>query len=280
MVFNQAIDSALSGNSPRRQPETPATVEKWDMAKSLAFYKARFADASNFTFVFVGSFTPESIKPLVETYIASLPATRAKETWRDLGIVPPTGVVERTIQKGIAPEEPGRAGLLRTVPLRRAASAGVSRHDADAAVAAVRHDPTGARRHLQHRGLARGAQGAEAGILRADRLDLRTRRRPRRSCSGCSTRSSSCGARPISPDRWARIRDALRREFERNSEDNGYLLNQIARRYADGETADLASIVNLQDRIAALTGEEIQDAARTYLNTKSYVKVTLMPEGK
>ena len=77
-----------------------------------------------------------------------------------------------------------------------------------------------------------------------------------------------------------RIRDALRREFERNSEDNGYLLNQIARRYADGETADLASIVNLQDRIAALTGEEIQDAARTYLNTKNYVKVTLMPEGK
>ena len=39
------------------------------------------------------------------------------------------------------------------------------------------------------------------------------------------------------------------------------------------------SIVDLQDRIAALTGEEIQEAARTYLNTKSYVKVTLMPEG-
>jgi zinc protease len=78
----------------------------------------------------------------------------------------------------------------------------------------------------------------------------------------------------------ARIRDALRREFERNSEDNGYVLNQIARRYADGDTADLAGIVNHQDRIAALTGEEISEAARTYLNTKSYVKVTLMPEGK
>ena len=70
-----------------------------------------------------------------------------------------------------------------------------------------------------------------------------------------------------------------RREFERNSEDNGYVLNQIARRYADGDTANLSSIVDLQDRIAALTGEEIQEAARTYLNMKSYVKVTLMPEG-
>ena len=60
VVFNQTIDAALSRNSPRRQPETPATVDQWDLAKSLAFYKARFADASNFTFVFVGSFTPES----------------------------------------------------------------------------------------------------------------------------------------------------------------------------------------------------------------------------
>src|SRR4029453_12403701 len=104
VVFNQTIDAALSGNSPRRQPETPATVDKWNLPASLAFYKARFADAGNFTFVFVGSFTPEMIKPLVETYVASLPATRARETWRDLGITTPTGIVERMIEKGIAPK--------------------------------------------------------------------------------------------------------------------------------------------------------------------------------
>ena len=70
----------------------------------MAFYKARFADAGNFTFVFVGSFTPETLRPLVETYLASLPATRAHETWRDLGITPPTGMVEKTVRKGIAPK--------------------------------------------------------------------------------------------------------------------------------------------------------------------------------
>src|SRR5262245_28507675 len=104
VVFNRTIDSLLSGSSPRRQPESPATVDQWDLAKSLAFYQARFADASNFTFVFVGSFTPEVLKPLVETYIASLPATHASETWRDLGIASPDGVVDKTIQKGIAPK--------------------------------------------------------------------------------------------------------------------------------------------------------------------------------
>src|SRR3954470_3275064 len=104
IVFDQFIDTTLSRNHPRRQAETPATVDKWNLATALAFYKARFADAGNFTFVFVGSFTPEALKPLVETYIASLPATHAHETWRDLGIALPSGVVEKTIQKGIAPK--------------------------------------------------------------------------------------------------------------------------------------------------------------------------------
>jgi predicted Zn-dependent peptidase len=77
-----------------------------------------------------------------------------------------------------------------------------------------------------------------------------------------------------------RIRDALLRDFERNSQDNGYLLNQIARRYEDGDAADVASAVNLPERIKALTGEAVQQAARRYLDPGNYVKVTLMPESK
>src|SRR5262249_44375349 len=104
VVFNQAILAALSSNSPRLRPQTPATVDQWDLGKSLAFYKARFADASNFTFVFVGSFTPDAIRPLVEAYVASLPATHAHETWRDLDITPPPSIVEKTVEKGISPK--------------------------------------------------------------------------------------------------------------------------------------------------------------------------------
>jgi zinc protease len=40
----------------------------------MAFYKDRFADASDFTFVFVGSFDPETMKPLVERYLGGLPS--------------------------------------------------------------------------------------------------------------------------------------------------------------------------------------------------------------
>jgi predicted Zn-dependent peptidase len=36
----------------------------------------------------------------------------------------------------------------------------------------------------------------------------------------------------------------------------------------------------MPQRIAALTGDAIQRAARTYLDTGRYVKVTLVPETK
>jgi len=77
-----------------------------------------------------------------------------------------------------------------------------------------------------------------------------------------------------------RIRAALLRDFEQDSQNNFYLLNQIARRYADGDAARIAEALDVPDQISALTGEAIQQAARTYLDDGNYVKVTLVPEKK
>ena len=55
-AFGEALNAALYQNHPRRQTTTPAMVDQWNLDKSMAFYKDRFADASDFTFVFVGSF--------------------------------------------------------------------------------------------------------------------------------------------------------------------------------------------------------------------------------
>jgi predicted Zn-dependent peptidase len=76
------------------------------------------------------------------------------------------------------------------------------------------------------------------------------------------------------------IREGLRREFETNSQQNGFFLQAIARRYEDGDTADLSSAVHVDQAIAALTAGAVQQAARRYLSTDNYVKVTLMPTAK
>ena len=72
----------------------------------------------------------------------------------------------------------------------------------------------------------------------------------------------------------------VRGEFETNSQDNGYLLNQISRRYQDGDAENVAAAVSPSEQIAMLTGAVLQQAAQTYLDTTSYVKVTLVPQAK
>jgi predicted Zn-dependent peptidase len=74
------------------------------------------------------------------------------------------------------------------------------------------------------------------------------------------------------------LHDSQLREFERNSQDNTYLLNEIARRYKNGDTANLAAIANVPERINMLTAAEVYEAAQTYLDTNRYVKVILTPE--
>jgi zinc protease len=85
-------------------------------------------------------------------------------------------------------------------------------------------------------------------------------------------------ATPLSPDQMKRLRDGLLRDNQTNSQENDYVLEQITRRYEDGESANLGDIENAAARIAALTPDAIQRAAQEYLNTENYVKVTLMPE--
>ena len=76
----------------------------------------------------------------------------------------------------------------------------------------------------------------------------------------------------------ALVRQAMLRDFETNSQDNGYLLNQISRKYQDGDAAGVGAVFDLPARVEALTAEQIQSAAQTTLDTTRYVKVTLNPE--
>ena len=51
----------------------PEDWEKVNFETAMRIYQDRFNDAGDFTFALVGSFDVDSIKPLLELYIASLP---------------------------------------------------------------------------------------------------------------------------------------------------------------------------------------------------------------
>ena len=74
------------------------------------------------------------------------------------------------------------------------------------------------------------------------------------------------------------LRESLLRDFERDSQDNGYLLNAIVRDYEDDGGRNVADIEHLPDQIATLTSAQIYEAAQAYLNPGNSVTVIQRPE--
>lgn len=99
-VFGETIRKTLYGDNVRRLSPTPEQVKSINKERALAIYKDRFADASDFTFTIVGSFTEDEIKPYLEQFIATLPNASRKEAAKDLGIIEPKKGSQVIVKKG------------------------------------------------------------------------------------------------------------------------------------------------------------------------------------
>jgi len=102
--FQIQSEDLLYKHNPRYKSPEPGDIAKVNADKAMAFYKDRFGDATDFTFVIVGAFDPAQLRPLVETYLASLPAKGRKEKEKDLGIRKVGGVVKQTFRLGQEPK--------------------------------------------------------------------------------------------------------------------------------------------------------------------------------
>ncbi len=100
-VFGDSVMTTLYKKNFRRMPTKPEDIDKVNIDRSMEIYKERFSDMSDFTFVFVGNFEVEKIKPLLEKYIGGLPSTKRQESYKDLNISKVSGKVEKNIYKGL-----------------------------------------------------------------------------------------------------------------------------------------------------------------------------------
>ncbi|NBW93868.1 MAG: insulinase family protein, partial [Bacteroidetes bacterium] len=102
-AFGDTLNVTLNDYHYRARPMSAEVLGEADLAQMQAFYAERFADFSDFTFLIVGTFQPDDLRPLVEQYLATLPSTGRKETWRDVGMRAPEGAIEKEIRRGIEP---------------------------------------------------------------------------------------------------------------------------------------------------------------------------------
>jgi zinc protease len=102
--FQDTVTLTMAQHNPWVQLPSVAQIDSIDPVKSMEVYRDRFRDMSDFRFVIVGHFSLDSIAPLVERYLASLPGGGRVETPKDLGIRPPAGMVHKTVAAETEPK--------------------------------------------------------------------------------------------------------------------------------------------------------------------------------
>jgi zinc protease len=92
----KAIRNASAGTA-----DDAATIDQWNLEKSMAFYKDRRGRERLHLFFVLG---PSGDHELLVESLHLPPSLHRKETWKDIGVHMPTTVVKRSVEKGIEPK--------------------------------------------------------------------------------------------------------------------------------------------------------------------------------
>ena len=276
-AFSQVVSATLSQNHLRRRAPTPEMIDQWNLEKSLAFYKDRFADASDFTFVFVGSLDEAMMKPLVERYLATLPSIRRKETWKDVGVRRPTGVIEKKVEKGIEPKSQTLivfSGPVTYDQTQRVAIRALAEVLSGRLLRTIREELGGTYSITASQSMSKIPVPEYTFSIQFGSDPQRVEALVKRVMEEVERlKATGPSEQEVNDTRLTLLRD-----FETNSKLNNYLLTQISLKYQFGE--DVAGLWDVPEFYKKLDAAAIQQAARTYLKGDNEVRVTLLPEKK
>ena len=274
-ALSDTLEVTLAQYNSRRMPWTEKMLDRMNLDKSFAFYKDRFADASDFTIVLVGNFDLDKIKPLVETYIGGLPSINRKENWKNLHIDPPKGVISKKVIKGIAPKS--YVTLTFTGPYDWNYQNNYDLYSMRMVL------------DIKLREILREDKSGTYGV----RVSSTGQRYPDQEYNisiifGCSPERvdelteavfqviDSLKTVPVDDIYITKVKETQKRSWEVEKKRNDFWENTLFRYYF--YDMDLSQIFKSLDRIDNFSKEAVMNAARKYFNEKNYVKVVLFPQ--
>ncbi len=276
-AFSDTLNAVLHNYHFRMRPYTPALLDEINLNAVEKFFKDRFADAGGFTFIFSGNIDMASFKGLVEQYIGGLPALNRHESWRDLHITNPTGIVERKVYKGIEPKS--------SVSIQISSDLKWDRHEE------YLFNSLCDVLDIRLREVIREDKGGTYGVHVGRFITKIPAGRCRVSVNfGCKPERvdelvtaafavlDSVKKFGVKPETVEKVKETQKRGREVSLKTNGFWISQIMNHLWYGENPEL--MLKFDEWNSALSVDEIKATANKYLDDKNYVKVVLYPEAK
>jgi zinc protease len=80
LVYNDSLESTKNNGNPLYKLPELDDMKKFDYDRTLSMLKQLYINGGQFTYTIIGNFDEQAIRPLIEQYIASLPAGKAVKT--------------------------------------------------------------------------------------------------------------------------------------------------------------------------------------------------------
>jgi zinc protease len=278
MIFSDTLSKIVSQNSPRVIAlPSEAQLNQINLDRAIAIFKDRFADASDFTYLMVGNFKVDDVIPLLEKYIGGLPSIKRKETWKDETPPFPKGLLVVDVPKNSEPQS--------TVAMVWKGDFKWNEKNSQAFTMLM--DIL----EIKCRESMREDKGEVYGV----NMDGATSNIPETAFTitarwGCSPENIKNLSKIVLDEMEKikkdgpteidlnKVKETLTRERETKMKENGFWLSALQNHFFSGDA--LLSLEEYKALVNSFSGNDIKVIANKYLNTNSYVEVTLTPAPK
>jgi zinc protease len=223
----------------------------------------------------VGKFDLPAIKPLLATYLGSLPSSAQKSTFKDVGLRPVRGPLKKEIKKGTEPKSfirmfwNGEAPYSGAEQLRLQALTEVLNIKI---IESLREELSGIYGGGMYGNLNKNPYNSYSvgvslpcGPENVDKLIKAT-----------LAEINKIKANGPTMEDLNKVKETWKQQYEVNMKDNAFWARQLLQSVEVG--SDPNEVLTYEQRIAALTPKEVRDAAAKYLDMKNYVQIVLNPE--
>jgi len=261
----------------RYRPVTLATLNELDMNRACEIYKDRFSNPGEFTYFFVGSFNLSDIKPLVEAYIGGIPSTGRIETYKDLGIHPPKGTINKEIVKGTDPKS--TVYMIFSGPFEYNRQ---NRMEVSALIELV---------NIELRETLREDMGGVYGVSAFPRLQHYPTQEYQMgiyfSCSPDNRDALISAALKVldsikvqgcNEERLLKVKELMFKEREKNLKENNFWLSALSSSYQNNE--NILELKDFNNQVSSFTSDDFKKWTIKYYNPTNFAKFVLNPEKK
>ena len=275
-VFSDTLQTTLFNAHPRLQlTPRPENFSQLNLERMRSIYQERFASAKGMVFVMVGSFSVESVKPLVARYLASLPTPDITSTYNDLGIRPVTGVVKKVVRTGSEPKSQVSINFTGDAPYSEEEQL---RLNAVVEVLNIKIiDVLREKLTLIYGGGMRG--GLARTPYQHYQLTLTLPCAPEnvdKVITAAMAEIQTMQEAGVDAADWAKVKQNWLTNHRKNLRENGFWAGRLQSAALHG--TDAATVFDYEKQLEAITPEVLQAAAKRYFRRNNYVQLVQYPQ--